>query len=73
MQTPEDIFKAMNASRILVAILEKIGSVSVPTDTFLNANNADRQLSVSYNDETLSFEFSLSEPGQQEDYDLAND
>ncbi len=72
METPEDIFKAMNASRILVAILEKIGSISVPTETFLNANNADRQLSVSYNDETLSFEFSLSGNEEQNNDELAN-
>lgn len=57
----EEIFKSMNASKILVAILETIKSVEVKTDIFLNANNEDRELSVNYDDETQSFTFALKD------------
>lgn len=56
-----EVMQAMSASRILVAILEQIGSVTVSTENFMSANEEDRNLSVVYNDETLSFEFSLKE------------
>jgi len=72
-QTPEEIFQAMNASRILVAILTKLGSVEIPTELFMDANNQDKQLSVTYNDENLSFEFKLREEGNQEEYELVAD
>ena len=72
-QTPEDVFQAMNASRILIAILTKLGSVDIPTEMFMEANNQDKELSVTYNDETLSFEFKLREQGDQEEYELVND
>jgi hypothetical protein len=69
----EDIFKTMNATKVLVAILNKIGSVEVPTEDFINANKQDSQLSVTYNSENLSFEFKLEPLGSQSDYELAND
>jgi len=72
-QTPEEIFEAMNASRILVAILTKLGSVEIPTELFMSSNNKDKQLSVTYNDETLSFEFKLREDGDDKEYELVND
>lgn len=72
-QTPEEVFQAMNASRILVAILTKLGSIEIPTQLFMDANNQDRQLSVTYNDENLSFEFKLREEGDQGDYELVAD
>jgi hypothetical protein len=72
-QTPEEVFQAMNASRILVAILTKLGSIEIPTQLFMDANNQDRQLSVTYNDENLSFEFKLREEGDQSDYELVAD
>ena len=58
-QTPEEVFQAMNASRILVAILTKLGSIEIPTQLFMDSNNEDKQLSVTYNDQSLSFEFKL--------------
>jgi hypothetical protein len=72
-QTPEEIFQAMNASRILVAILTKLGTVEIPTELFMTSNNEDKQLSVTYNDETLSFEFKLREDGEQGQYELVAD
>ena len=68
----EDIFKAMNASRVLVAILNKIGSIEIPTEEFIKSNNEDTQLSVSYNDESLSFEFRLEPKTSGSDEELAN-
>jgi hypothetical protein len=68
----EDIFKTMNASRVLVAILNKIGSIEIPTEDFINSNNEDTQLSVSYNDESLSFEFKLEHKTSESDEELAN-
>jgi hypothetical protein len=68
----EDIFKTMNATKVLVAILNKIGSIEVPTEDFINANKQDSQLSVTYNSENLSFEFKLEPLGSQSDYELAN-
>ena len=72
-QTPEEVFQAMNASRILVAILTKLGSIEIPTQLFMDANNQDRQLSVTYNDENLSFEFKLREEESQGDNELVTD
>ena len=72
-QTPEEIFQAMNASRILVAMLTKLGTVEIPTELFMAANNEDKQLSITYNDETLSFEFKLREDGEDNQYELVND
>lgn len=63
--TPEEVFQAMNASRILVAILDKLGSVEIPTELFMNSNNQDRELNVEYNDETLTFIFSLRKQNEQ--------
>jgi len=69
----EDVFKTMNASRVLVAILSKMGSVEISTEDFMKSTNDDMQLSVTYNDESLSFEFKLEPLGSQSDYELAND
>ena len=68
----EDIFKTMNASRVLVAILNKIGSIEIATEDFINSNSEDTQLSVSYNDDTLSFEFKLEAKNTESDEELAN-
>jgi hypothetical protein len=69
----EDVFKTMNATRVLVAVLNKIGSIEIPTEDFINSNNEDSQLSVTYNNETLSFEFKLEPLGFKSDYELVND
>lgn len=71
-QTPEEIFQAMNASRILVAILSKLGTVEIPTELFMVSNNEDKQLSVTYNDETLCFEFKLRENVDEGQDELVN-
>ena len=55
----EDIIQSMSLNKILVALLEEHGSLSVSTDKFVNAANDDKQLVVEYDDETLTFKFSL--------------
>lgn len=62
--TPEEVFNAMNAGRILVAILNKLDKISISTEEFMSANQTDAELSVIYNDETLSFEFSLRDKNE---------
>lgn len=71
-ENTEDIFKSMNATRVLIAVLNQIGSIEILTEDFLKINSQDRQLSVTYNDETLSFKFEIEEPKQQSDYELVN-
>ena len=68
----EDIFKSMNATKVLVAILNKLGSIDIPTQDFINANSEDTQLSVTYNDKSLSFEFKLEKKPSETAEDLAN-
>lgn len=68
----EDIFKSMNASRVLVAVLNQIGSIEIPTEDFIKSNSQDTQLSVTYNDESLSFEFKLERNSNNADEELAN-
>jgi hypothetical protein len=65
--TTEDVFKTMNASRVLIAILNKIGSIEIPTEDFIKVTSEDTQLSVTYNNETLSFEFKLEDKGTESD------
>lgn len=60
-QTPEEIFKMLTASRILVAILEDQKQISISADLFINMVAQDKQLQVDYDDETNSFTFKIKE------------
>lgn len=64
-ETPQEIFEAMNATKILVAVLETIKSVEVKTDTFLSATAEERELKVDYNEESNSFTFALKDKNEQ--------
>jgi len=55
----EDIVASLNINKVLVSILETLGSVSVPTLTFIDAANSDKELVINYDEESLSFVFSL--------------
>ena len=48
MEPSNEIFGAMSASRVLVSILKTVNSVKVHQDVFLEANNLDTELAVSY-------------------------
>lgn len=60
-KTPEDLFKEMSLSRVLVAIMETITEISVPSKTFLNSANEDKELEVEYNSDTEAFVFKLKD------------
>lgn len=55
----EDIVQSMSLNKILVALLEEHGSLSVPTTKFVNAASEDKELVVEYDDKDLTFKFSL--------------
>ena len=50
---------SLTASKVLVAILETLGSVRVETKTLVEANNKDKQLIVDYDEEGPAFIFRL--------------
>ena len=66
-KTPAEVYQAMNATNILVAILDSQKKISVPLDTFLNASNGDKNLNVEYNEDTTSFIFELRDKVEQQD------
>lgn len=66
-KTPAEVYQAMNATNILVAILDSQKKISVPLDTFLNASNGDKNLNVEYNEDTASFIFELRDKVEQQD------
>lgn len=55
----EDIIQSMSLNKILVALLEEHGSLSVSTTKFVDAANEDKQLVVEYDDQNMTFKFSL--------------
>lgn len=55
----EEIVQSLSLNKILVALLEEYGSLSVATDKFANAVNEDKELVVDYDDQNLTFKFSL--------------
>lgn len=67
-KTPQEVYQAMSATNILVAILESQKVVSVPLDTFINSPEGDKNLHVEFNPETSSFVFELREKVEQQDF-----
>ena len=59
MENQEDVIASLSTNKILVAILESLGKVSVPTLTFLDASNEDKELVIDYDEDGPSFVFSL--------------
>lgn len=57
----EDVYAQLNIAKILVATLEKIGEISLPVSSFLNATNEDKELQVDYNKEDQTFLFKLKQ------------
>lgn len=56
---PQDIFKNMSLSTILVAILDTLKEINVPSLTFLDAGKEEKELQVDYNSDDQSFSFKL--------------
>jgi hypothetical protein len=65
-KTPAEVYQAMNATNILVAILESQKKVIIPLDIFLNASNGDKNLNVEYNEDLSSFVFELRDKVEQQ-------
>ena len=57
----EDLVAEMSINKVLIAILETLGTVTVPTLTFLDAANVDKELVITYEEEPPSFVFSLKD------------
>lgn len=58
-KTPEELFKEMSLSKVLIAILETIKEINVPVITFLDSANEDKELEVEYNSDDETFSFKL--------------
>ena len=63
---PEDVMGSMNATRVLISILETIKEVDVSTDTFMNLDVENRELNIDYNGDTKSFKFRLKDKPKDE-------
>lgn len=55
----DDVFAELNVARILVAVVENAGEITVPVNSFLNAVNEDKELQVDYNKDNQTFTFKL--------------
>jgi hypothetical protein len=62
----EEIIQSMSLNKILVAILEENGSVTVPTSKFVGAQFDSKELVVDYDDDSKSFTFSLRSANEQQ-------
>lgn len=60
-KTPEDVFKEMNLSNVLVAILETLNKIDVPYENFLNSGNEDKEMQVDFDSEKNIFTFKLKD------------
>lgn len=63
-KTPEDIFKDMSLSNILVAILSTIKEINVPILNFLDVGNEDKELQVDYDSDNQYFTFKLRDKNE---------
>jgi hypothetical protein len=59
--TQEEIIPGMNATKVLVSILETVKSVDVKMSDYINSNKETRELKVDYNGDIETFTFGLKE------------
>jgi|688.fasta_scaffold03710_15 hypothetical protein len=64
--SPQDILGAMNATRVLVSILETVKNVEVSVDTFVNLDAENRELNIDYDGDKRVFNFSLKKEENNE-------
>lgn len=62
----EDIIQSMSLNKIIIAILEQYGTLSVPTLKFVDAGVEDKELVVDYDSDDLTFKFSLRRKNEQQ-------
>ena len=63
-KTPEDIFKDMSLSNVLVAILNTVKEVNVPILNFLDVGNENKELQVDYDPDSECFTFKLRDKNE---------
>jgi hypothetical protein len=61
----EDIVQSISISKLLIAILEEHGSITISTEKFFNANGDDKELVFDYNEEGPSFTIGLRNKDEQ--------
>lgn len=66
MENYEEVLAEFNINKVLLAILETVGEVTVPTLAFIEAGNSDKGLIVEYNEEGPSFVFKLGDKIEQQ-------
>lgn len=66
MDSPDEIISSISLNKILVAILDIQGSITVPTMDFLKAEYDNKELVVDYDEEGPSFIFSVREKNELE-------
>ncbi len=54
-----EVLAELNVARILVAVVEHSGEISVPVSNFITAVNEDKELQVDYNKDDQTFTFKL--------------
>lgn len=57
--TADDVFGSLTIPKILIAALETLGEIQIPTNIFLNAAKVDKELQVDYNSDNQIFTFKL--------------
>ena len=67
----EDIIASMSLNKILIAILEEYGQMTIPTLKFVDAGKEDKELVIEYDDKDLVFKISLR--GKTEDGNVSSD
>ena len=69
----EDVVASLSLSRVLISILETIGEVRVPTLTFIEGSNEDKELVVDYDETGPTFVFKLKNKENKTDGELHSD
>lgn len=60
----EDVVASLNINKVLIAVLEQTGSITVPTLKFLDAANSNKELVIDYDEDGPSFIFSLRDANE---------
>jgi len=55
----EEIFATLSVPKILIAVIQTLGEITVPTNSFLNAGTEDQELQVDYNSDNQTFTFKI--------------
>lgn len=66
MENHEEVLAEFSINKVLLAILETLGEVTVPTLAFLEAGNSDKGLVVEYDEDGPSFIFKLGDKVEQQ-------